>query len=135
MNILDQFKQVKTFVFDMDGVLTDGTLYIFDDRQFVRRMHIKDGYAMRLAIDKGYRIVIISGAQSDAVMARLNKLGVKDVFMKVGNKKVKLQEYMQQHGLQWNEILFMGDDIPDYELLLQAGMPCAPSDAAGEIKQ
>jgi 3-deoxy-D-manno-octulosonate 8-phosphate phosphatase (KDO 8-P phosphatase) len=135
MNILEQFKQVTTFVFDVDGVLTDGTLFVFDDGQFVRRMNIKDGFALQLAVKKGYRVVIISGGASDAVTQRLNRLGIHDVFMQVTDKKAKLTEYVQQHQLKWGEVLFMGDDIPDYEVMKQVGMSCAPADAATEIKQ
>ena len=135
MNILDQFKHVNTFVFDVDGVLTDGTLFVFDDGQFVRRMNIKDGFALQLAVKKGYRVVIISGGASDAVIQRLNRLGIHDVFMQVTDKRGKLTEYAQQHGLKMSEVLFMGDDIPDYAVMQQVGLPCAPADAATEIKQ
>ena len=135
MSILDQFKQITTFVFDVDGVLTDGTLFVFDDGQFVRRMNIKDGFALQLAVKKGYRVVIISGGTSDAVTERLHRLGIKDVFMNEKDKKARLEAYLQQHGLQWSEVLFMGDDIPDYEVMQQVGMPCAPSDSATEILQ
>jgi 3-deoxy-D-manno-octulosonate 8-phosphate phosphatase (KDO 8-P phosphatase) len=92
MNILDQLKQVTTFVFDVDGVLTDGTLFVFDDGQFVRRMNIKDGFALQLAVKKGYRLAIISGGASDAVTQRLNRLGINDVFMQVTDKKARLAE-------------------------------------------
>jgi len=119
----------------MDGVLTDGTLLVYENQQFIRRMHIRDGYALQLAVKKGYRVAVISGGASDAAVARLNKLGVKDVFMKVGSKKDKLSEYIEQHGLSWNETLFMGDDIPDYEVMQMAGLSCAPADAAAEIKE
>jgi len=135
MNILDQFKQITTFVFDVDGVLTDGTLFVFDDGQFVRRMNIKDGFALQLAVKKGYRVAIISGGTSDAVTQRLNKLGIQDVFMQVTDKKAKLTAYAQQYNLKWHEVLFMGDDIPDYEVMKQVGVPCAPADAAMEIRQ
>lgn len=135
MSILDQFKQITTFVFDVDGVLTDGTLFVFDDGQFVRRMNIKDGFALQLAVKKGYRVVIISGGASDAVTQRLNRLGINDVFMQVTDKKGKLTEYVKQHNLKWNEVMFMGDDIPDYEVMKEVGLSCAPADAATEIKQ
>ena len=134
MHLPDYFKQITTFVFDMDGVLTDGTLLIFDNSQFIRRMHIKDGYALQLAIKKGYRVVVISGSNSDAVVTRLNGLGVKDVFMKVEDKKTCLQNYADQHKLHKKEILFMGDDMPDYAVMKIAGLACAPADAVHEIK-
>lgn len=85
--MLEKFKTIKTFVFDVDGVLTNGTLLILNDGQMARQMNIKDGYALQLAIKKGYRVVIISGGTSEAVEARLNKLGVTDCFLKVDNKK------------------------------------------------
>src|SRR5688572_1954769 len=135
MTLLDKFKQVTTFVFDLDGVLTDGALFVFPDGQFIRRMHIKDGFALQLAVKKGYKVVIISGSQSEPVTTRLDKLGVKEVYMGVTDKKKKLQELMQQQGLQWSEILFMGDDIPDYEVMQAVGLSCCPADAAMEIRE
>lgn len=135
MNVLEKFKTVKTFVFDVDGVLTDGTLLILEDGQMARRMNIKDGYALQLAIKKGYRVVIISGGTSEAVKERLARLGVKDCFVKIDDKKAKLIEYVAQHKLVWEEILFMGDDIPDYIPMQLTGLPCCPADAAPEIKR
>ncbi len=135
MNILEKFKPVRTFVFDVDGVLTDGTLLILNDGQMARQMNIKDGYALQLAIKKGYRVLVISGAESDAMKSRLDKLGVTDTFFQVGNKKEKLKEYVDQHQLKWKEILFMGDDIPDLTAMQLVGLPCCPADAVMEIKQ
>ena len=134
MNILTRLKPVKTFVFDMDGVLTDGSLVIDSDGNWLRRMNIKDGYALQLAIKKGYRVVVISGANTEAVKIRLNKLGVQDVFLQVDNKEQRLSEYMMTHQLEWKEILFMGDDIPDYAVMKKAGLSCAPADAVGAIR-
>lgn len=135
MDLLTRFSQIKTFVFDVDGVLTDGSLLIPDDGQMIRRMNIKDGYALQLALKRGYRVVIISGGASEAVRERLNRLGVQDVFLKVHDKKTVLTEYVMQHRLQWDEVLFMGDDIPDYLAMDLTGLPCAPADAAPEIRQ
>jgi 3-deoxy-D-manno-octulosonate 8-phosphate phosphatase (KDO 8-P phosphatase) len=135
MNVLQQFKPITTFIFDVDGVLTNGTLLVLNDGQLARQMNIRDGYALQLAIKKGYRVAIISGGTSDAVKERLEKLGVTDVFMKVENKKEKLLEYCIAHNLSWDEILFMGDDIPDYLPMQMVGLACCPSDAATEIKQ
>ena len=87
MTLLERFKRVKVFVFDVDGVLTDGSLYVFDSGEQVRRMNIKDGFALQLAVKKGYRIIVISGSHSPAVISRLNKLGITDVYMKVTDKK------------------------------------------------
>lgn len=135
MNILELFQPITTFVFDVDGVLTDGTLLILNDGQMARAMNIKDGYALQLAIKKGYRVVVISGGTDEAVKTRLNKLGVQDVFLKVEDKKGKLVEYVTQHDLKWDEVLFMGDDIPDYITMQMVGLPCCPADAVTEIKQ
>lgn len=134
MTLLDQFKNITTFVFDVDGVLTDGTLYVFDNGEQVRRMNIKDGFALQLAVKKGYRVLVISGSHSPAVMMRLNKLGITDVFMGVHDKKSLLHKYMKDHRVPKNELLFMGDDIPDYAAMKEAGLACAPSDGMQEIK-
>ncbi len=135
MSVLEKFKAIKTFVFDVDGVLTEGSLLILNDGQMARLMNIKDGFALQLAVKKGYRVVIISGGTSEAVRARLEKLGVEDCFLKVDNKKEKLIEYVADHQLNWDEILFMGDDIPDYVPMQLTGLPCCPADAVAEIKQ
>ncbi len=135
MNVLEKFKHIKTFVFDVDGVLTDGSLLILNDGQMARRMNIKDGYALQLAVKKGYRVVVISGGTSDVVQERLLKLGVTDCFLKIDNKKEKLTEYVSGHQLSWDEILFMGDDIPDHAPMQMTGLPCCPADAVAEIKQ
>ena len=132
--LLNLFKSITCFVFDVDGVLTDGTLLVFDDGQMVRRMNVRDGYALQLAIKKGYRVVVISGGDSEAVRQRLNKLGVKDVFMKVHDKQQQLADWLAANGMDWQQVLFMGDDIPDYEVMRRVALPCCPSDAAPEIK-
>jgi 3-deoxy-D-manno-octulosonate 8-phosphate phosphatase (KDO 8-P phosphatase) len=133
--MLELFSRITTFVFDVDGVLTDGTLFVFDDGEQVRRMNIKDGYALQLAIKKGYRVAIFSGGTSDAVVSRLNKLGITDVFMNVKDKRSGVLNYIQQYNITWNEVLFMGDDIPDHSAMREAALPCAPCDAVPEIKQ
>ena len=132
--MLELFSRITTFVFDVDGVLTDGTLFVFDSGEQVRRMNIKDGYALQLAIKKGYRVAIFSGGISEAVVSRLKKLGITDVFMNVKDKKSGVQDYLRQQNVTWQEILFMGDDIPDYSVMKEAALPCAPSDAVPEIK-
>jgi 3-deoxy-D-manno-octulosonate 8-phosphate phosphatase (KDO 8-P phosphatase) len=132
--MLELFTRIKTFIFDVDGVLTDGTLYVFDSGEQVRRMNIKDGYALQLAVKKGYRVAVFSGGLSPAVLSRLNKLGINDVFMNIKDKRSATQEYLDKNGLGWESILFMGDDIPDLDVMRQAALPCAPSDAVAEIK-
>jgi len=134
MNLLDSFKKISCFAFDVDGVLTDGSLLVLDDGQMVRRMNIKDGYALQLAVKKGYKLLIISGGMSESVRSRLNKLGIEDVFLKVENKLATLEQYRKDMKLELHEILFMGDDIPDYEVMKQVGIASCPADAAPEIK-
>lgn len=135
MNTLAVFEPITCFVFDVDGVLTDGTLFLMPGGEMVRRMNIKDGYALQLAIKKGYKLAVISGGYSELVKERLAKLGVTDVFMSVHDKKQVLSDYMQRHSLQSHQVLFMGDDIPDLEVMSLAGLPCCPADACEEVKQ
>jgi 3-deoxy-D-manno-octulosonate 8-phosphate phosphatase (KDO 8-P phosphatase) len=134
MNVLALFKQIRTFVFDVDGVLTDGSVQVFDSGEQVRRMNTKDGYALQLAIKKGYGIAIISGGSSEGVRLRLQGLGISDIFLKAGNKKEILDQYALDKGLQLSEILYMGDDIPDYPIMKQVGLACAPADAVPDVK-
>jgi 3-deoxy-D-manno-octulosonate 8-phosphate phosphatase (KDO 8-P phosphatase) len=133
--LLQLFKQITCFVFDVDGVLTDGSLLIMGDGQMLRRMNIKDGYALQLAVKKGYDVIVISGGDSEAVRERLNKLGITDVFMKVQNKQLQLQDFLQKNNIPLRQVLFMGDDIPDYAVMQNVGLPCCPANAAPEIKQ
>lgn len=131
MDILSRFSQITTFVFDVDGVLTDGSLIIMPGSEYVRTMNVKDGFALQLAIKKGYRVIIISGATSVAVKARMNYLGIKEVFMGVKDKRTFLQEKLKPGDQE--QVLFMGDDLPDLELLQQVFLPACPADAAPEI--
>jgi len=135
MNLLSLFKPVTTFVFDVDGVLTDGNLFLFPGGEMVRRMNIKDGYALQLAVKQGFKVIIISGGFSELVKERLLRLGVSEVYMGVTDKKRVLTEYATANGLEWNQLLFMGDDIPDQEVMEQSGLlACCPADAVPEIK-
>jgi 3-deoxy-D-manno-octulosonate 8-phosphate phosphatase (KDO 8-P phosphatase) len=133
--MLHLFNTINTFVFDVDGVLTDGTLFLFPGGEMVRRMNIKDGYALQLAIKKGYDVVIISGGFSELVKERLEKLGISKVFMSVHDKKQVLLDYMAENALTKEQVLFMGDDIPDLEVMEMAGVACCPFDACVEIKE
>jgi 3-deoxy-D-manno-octulosonate 8-phosphate phosphatase (KDO 8-P phosphatase) len=135
MNLIERFKLINTFILDVDGVLTDGTVYVFENGEQVRRMNIKDGFALQLAIKKGYRILVISGGNSPAVEMRLKKLGITDIFMNVTDKRAMLLKYIKDHNLKKEQVLFMGDDIPDYVAMKEAGLPTAPADAAHEIRK
>ncbi len=135
MNLLEQFQQIKLFVFDVDGVLTDGSLYVFTDGEQVRKMNIKDGFALQLAVKKGYRVMVMSGSQSEAVILRLLKLGIHDVFMNIEKKQQHMQEFLTANQITAEQTLFMGDDIPDLQAMKIAGLSAAPSNAVDEIKQ
>lgn len=135
MNVLEYFKDVTTFVFDLDGVLTDGTVLILNDGLQARQMHVKDGLAMQMALQNGYPVVIVSGGYSEPVIGRLTKLGIKEVYLDVKDKAAFMEDYLIQKGLEWKELLFMGDDLPDLAVLQKAGLPCCPADAVMEVKK
>ena len=134
MNVLELFKPITTLVFDVDGVLTDGTLLILPDGLMARRMNIKDGYGLQLAVKKGYHVVIISGGNSPEVKDRLQKLGVAEVFMQVKDKVEVLAGFVEKNSLSWGEVLYMGDDIPDLEVMNKVALPCCPRDAVQEVR-
>jgi 3-deoxy-D-manno-octulosonate 8-phosphate phosphatase (KDO 8-P phosphatase) len=131
---LDKLKHITCFIFDVDGVLTDGSVLVLPDGLLARSMNIKDGYALQLAVKKGYRVVVISGSNSPEVKARLNKLGVNEVHMQVIDKAALLRSIMDQAQLPASACLYMGDDIPDLKVMQLTGFPCCPSDAVPEIK-
>lgn len=133
--MLERFKHITTFVFDIDGVLTDGSLFVLPDGLMARRMNIRDGYALQLAVKKGYHVVVISGGHSPEVKERLLKLGVTTVWMQVENKSIILHDFMLKHKLTQSSVLYMGDDIPDLQVMQLAGLPCCPADAAQEIRE
>jgi len=135
MNLLELFAPIRTFVFDVDGVLTDGNLMLTEDGHMLRSMNIKDGYAMQLAIKKGYKVWIISGGKSEAVRLRLNRLGVQEIHTGIESKKELLHNIALTSNTEYQSVLYMGDDIPDYAAMQQCGMPCCPNDAVPEIKQ
>lgn len=133
-NFKTKLPKVKAFVFDVDGVLTDGSVTLMPDGEQVRTMNIKDGYALQLAVKRGYKIAIISGGKSEMVRKRLNGLGVVDVYLGIQTKIDTLKEYMEFHQLNVNEVLYMGDDMPDYEVMKYIDIPTCPADSATEIK-
>lgn len=135
MNILEPFKSITTFVLDIDGVLTDGTVLVLDNGVQARRMSVRDGYALQLAIKKGYRVKIISGGNAPQLLSRFQGLGITDVEMGVRNKAASIRHFIKEHSLQQAELLFMGDDIPDLEAMKEVGLAVCPSDAIPEIKK
>lgn len=134
MSILEKFKSIRTFVFDVDGVMTDGSVLVYETGEQIRRMSTRDGYCLQLAIKKGYRVLVISGGTSEGVRQRLEYLGITDIFLKAKDKKELLIQYAKQHQLEEKDMLYMGDDIPDYGVMKHVGLACAPADAAPEIR-
>lgn len=132
--MLDKFSNITTFVFDVDGVLTDGTVLVLENGLQARRMNIKDGFALQMALKNGYRVKIISGGNSPEVKDRLEKLGVTDVEMAVLDKQQLLLRYMKDNQLKKGEVLYMGDDLPDLPAMSVVGLACCPADAVNEIK-
>lgn len=133
MNILALFEHIRVFVFDIDGVLTDGTLHIQESGELLRRMNIKDGYALQLAIKKGYKVWVISGGHSYASVRRLTNLGVKEVHIGVEDKLALLKKKLEGSGNTPNQVLFMGDDMPDIKAMQYCGLAVSPNDAAVEV--
>jgi 3-deoxy-D-manno-octulosonate 8-phosphate phosphatase (KDO 8-P phosphatase) len=132
-NFKQRLNKVRCFVFDVDGVLTNGTLIVMPGELF-RIMNIRDGFALKEAVTAGFKVIIISGGKSESVRTRLENLGVKDVYLGVTNKVEKLNEVKLQYNLSDEEILYMGDDLPDYAVMQKAGVPTCPADAIPEIK-
>jgi len=133
-NYKENLARITTLIFDYDGVLTNGVILITNTGDQLRTGHVKDGYALQLAIKSGYKVAVISGGYSESMRHRCNALKLTDVFLGVENKLEVLEEYLSKNGLTPEEVLYMGDDIPDYHVMKRVGMPVCPADAAEEIK-
>ena len=127
--------RIKAFVFDVDGVLSREVIPLSPDGDPMRTVNIKDGYALQLAIKKGYHVAIITGAYTEAVRVRFSRLGITHIYLKSAIKIRDYQDFLSKTGVQPEEVMYAGDDIPDYEVMQLAGLPVAPADAAPEIKQ
>lgn len=128
-------KEITTFIFDYDGVLSDGSIITLDEGEAYRVTNVKDGYALQLARKKGYRIAVISGANATGMLRRLHALQITDIFLGVDNKLQVFRDYLAANGLDNSQVLFMGDDLPDYQIMLEAGVAACPADAAEEIRK
>ena len=131
----DLLQSVTTFIFDFDGVMTDGTVFCDYNGNPLRATNVKDGYALQLATKLGYKVAVISGAICPSMEVRMRSLGVTDVFTGVANKVSKLNDYTRKKGLDPKRIVFMGDDIPDLKVMKEVGVPACPADAVPEIKE
>lgn len=130
----EYLKDIDTFVFDFDGVFTDSTLLITTDGEMLRKMSVKDGYALKTALQKGYRVCIISGGTNDGVRNRLKALGVTNIYFGVQHKMDALEEYMDIYEIAPLSMLYMGDDIPDIQPMQTVALPTCPQNAVPEVK-
>jgi len=130
----EYLQHITTFVFDVDGVLTDGSININTDGEMFRTMHTKDGFALKTALEQGFNVCVISGGTNEGVRSRLRGLGLTDIYLGAHQKTETLKEYLDMYKLKRENILFMGDDIPDMEVMQSIGLPCCPQDAVPEIK-
>lgn len=128
-------KKIKALVFDVDGVLSGETIPLDPSGEPMRTINIKDGYSLQLAVKRGMIVAIITGGKGEATRIRYECLGIKDIYMGASVKTNEYDKLKEKYGLQDDEIMYMGDDIPDYEVMSLCGLPCCPADAAPEIKE
>ncbi|MCQ2247341.1 MAG: HAD-IIIA family hydrolase [Bacteroidaceae bacterium] len=126
--------KIRAIIFDIDGVLSAETITLHPEGDPMRTVNIKDGYAIQYAVKCGLHIAILSGAHTESLRKRYEGLGVKDVYLKAAVKISIYESFLQKYGLKDEEVIYMGDDIPDYEVMKHCGCPCCPADAAPEIK-
>lgn len=127
-------KKIKAIAFDVDGVLSRETITLDASGEPLRTVNIKDGYAIQLAQKLGLRIAIITGGWTEAVRLRYKRLGVEDVYMKCDVKIRTWDSFLEKYGMTDEEVIYVGDDIPDYEIMRRSGCPCCPADACPDIK-
>ncbi len=132
--MLDKLKDITTFVFDVDGVLTNGNILVNENGEQLRQYSIKDGYAIQLAISKGYQVCVITGAKADSVAIRLKGLGVQHIYLGASYKMPLLQDFLAKTLLKKEHMVYVGDDLPDQEIMEQVAIAVCPADGAQEIK-
>jgi 3-deoxy-D-manno-octulosonate 8-phosphate phosphatase (KDO 8-P phosphatase) len=126
--------KIRAIVFDVDGVLSAETIPMDSEGQPVRTVNIKDGYAIQLAVKQGIRIAIMTGGHNEDIAKRYAYLGVEDVYLHCSVKIRTWEEFLIKYALKPEEVMYMGDDIPDYQVMQQCGCPCCPKDACPEIQ-
>lgn len=134
-NYQTKLQHITTFIFDFDGVLSDGKIYVLPDGDQMRATDVKDGYALQYALRKGYHVAVISGGYSETMRLRYQSFTGMDIYLKVRDKVEAFHEYLKRYNLTPDEVMFVGDDIPDYKVMMLAGLKCCPADAAQEIRQ
>ena len=132
--MLDKLKDITTFVFDVDGVLTNGNILITETGEQLRQYSIKDGYAIQLALNKGYTVAIITGARAQSVTMRLKGLGIQHIYQGASYKLPLFQDFLEKTEIKPEHIVYVGDDLPDQEIMEQVAISVCPADGAQEIK-
>ena len=132
--VLKKFAAINVVVLDVDGVLTDGKLLVTENGDQLRSFFVKDGYAMQLAVRMGLHIWVISGGRSEGVRKRLEGLGITEIHLGIKNKMEVLQNLLDQYNYSFADLMYVGDDMPDYEVMSAAGLAVCPNDAVEEIK-
>ncbi len=135
LNFKQALTKITTLIFDVDGVMTDGKVLVMENGEMVRNINSKDGYALHLAVQKGYKIVIITGGNNVAVKNALSRTGITDVFINQHDKLQCYKDYIYANNLTDEEILYMGDDLPDWEVMKRVGVAACPNNSATEIKE
>lgn len=125
---------ITTFIFDVDGVLTDGSVFVTNEGEILRTMNIRDGYALKAAVESGYNVCVISGGSNEGVRVRLRNLGITEIHLGSPDKVETYKEYIELYNIQPEQVLYMGDDIPDFHVMKLVGLPTCPQDASPEIK-
>lgn len=134
MNYKSKLNEIKAVVLDVDGVLTDGSIVLMPDGNMSRIMNTKDGYAMQLAVKKGIHLCIITGGRDQTVKSRLNGLGITDVYLGSHYKKEDFEDFLYKYDLKPEDVAYMGDDIPDLEVMQMVGLACCPKNAVPEVR-
>ena len=134
-NYKELLTNIKSFIFDVDGVLTNGSVILMSDGALLRTMNVRDGYALQITVKQGFPIGVITGGKDINVKKRLKTLGIKDIYLNARNKVEQYSQFKDKYNLSDDQILYMGDDIPDFELMKLCGIATCPSNATREIKE
>jgi 3-deoxy-D-manno-octulosonate 8-phosphate phosphatase (KDO 8-P phosphatase) len=130
----EKLKEITTMIFDFDGVFSDNIVYLLPPREFIRSMNVKDSFAVQHAAARGFNVAIITGGNNEVVRERFAYLGITDVFISASDKKTVFSEYLKNKNVDASNVLYVGDDLPDYQVMSRAGLACCPADAVKEIR-
>jgi len=133
-NKVNLFKGIKAVILDVDGVMTDGGLFVFESGEHVRKFNVKDGWGIKELMKQGFHVAVISAGSGEGLRKRLNHLGVKDVFLSTKDKLSTFKRYALEIGIAPSAVAYMGDDMPDLSLLKYVGLACCPADAVSPVK-